>query len=67
MVFSQSAWVSVFDTTYFGVAFICLVIGSLASAFGQKPANSSYVRRPSSMASLPAMSEPTALPISSLK
>jgi hypothetical protein len=64
--FSQVASMSVFETTYFCAPFICAVIGSSGSAFGQYSANPSYVVRPSSRASL-SISAPMAAPISSFQ
>ena len=65
--FSQVASAGVVDTTYLRAPFIWAVIGSPGSAFGQYPANSSYVCRPSSIASVSLMLAPTTAPISSSK
>ncbi len=65
--FSHSAPVRVAETTYLRPLFMALVIGSAGSADGQNAANSSYVTRPSRVASLPPISAPTAAPIWSSK
>src|SRR5689334_1233478 len=63
--FCQPADFSVPETTYLGVLFIVSAISPACS--GQCAANSSYVTRPSRMASWAPISDPTACPSSGAK